>query len=118
MIDVVMCLIVFFLIVGQLASDRLARVDLPATTIGTEPDSTETLIVNVLPDGNTVRLVVDGRESTMEGLETHLRQYAASGAEVRLRADRTIPYGRLRPVIDACRDAGVRTLTLATEVDS
>ncbi len=118
MIDVVMCLIVFFLIVGQLASDRLARVDLPTTTVGVEPESSETLIINALSDGGAVRLVIDGRDTTMDGLVAYLRQHAASGAEIRLRADRSIPYGRLRPLIDACRDAGVRTLTLATEVGS
>ncbi len=118
MIDVVMCLIVFFLIVGQLASDRLARVDLPSTTVGVEPDGAQALIVNALGDGDEVRFVIDGRETTMDGLMSHLRQHAAARSEVRLRADRSIPYGRLRPFIDACRDAGIQNLTLATEVGS
>ena len=40
LIDVVMVLIVFYLIVGQLAADRRARVDLPASVIGVQEDAT------------------------------------------------------------------------------
>ncbi|MCA9300857.1 MAG: biopolymer transporter ExbD, partial [Phycisphaerales bacterium] len=35
--------------------------------------------------------------------------------EVQIRASRTLPFSRIRPVLALCRDAGVEGVTIATE---
>ncbi len=117
MIDVVMCLIVFFLIVGQLASDRYERVDLPASGIGFESESSDPLVVNVLERAGEIAIVVEREQIDLQTLESIARQHASASTQgaIRVRAGRTLAYGQVRPIIDACRRAGVRSIALATE---
>jgi biopolymer transport protein ExbD len=49
LIDVVMCLIIFFLIVGKLAGDQAALVRLPASTIGRGERDDRAVIVSISP---------------------------------------------------------------------
>lgn len=49
LIDVVMCLIIFFLIVGKLAHEQGARVNLPATGLGTTDNDRKAVIITVAP---------------------------------------------------------------------
>src|SRR5262245_29295771 len=46
LIDVVMCLIIFYLLVGKLATDRKVQIKLPESTVGAEAEP-EVLIVNI-----------------------------------------------------------------------
>lgn len=117
MIDVVMCLIVFFLIVGQLASDRYEQIDLPASGVGFESDSSDPLVINIVRRDGEVRVVIEREEIDLATLESIARQHAGASAEgaIRVRAGRTLAYGDVRPVIDACRRAGVRSIALASE---
>ena len=119
MIDVVMVLIVFFLLVGQLAADRNERVDLPAASLPTarsEQASSpvpRTIVVNALAaDGEGARkpkLIIDG-----EAVEpAQLASVFAGAGGVRVRADRTLPFGTVEPVLVAARNAGVREIEIA-----
>jgi|SRR5262245_55309600 len=118
LIDVVMVLIVFYLIVGKLASDRQARIDLPSTAIGVPDESTSGVIINVLADEAapaTASVVVDGRTVTMEQLALVLKGRVAGegpALSVQVRADRRLPFGAISPVIQACRDAGLTSVKL------
>lgn len=49
LIDVVMCLIIFFLIVGKLAHEQGARVNLPSTGLGTTDNDRKAVIITVAP---------------------------------------------------------------------
>lgn len=49
LIDVVMCLIIFFLIVGKLAHEQGARVNLPSTGLGTTDEDRRAIIITVAP---------------------------------------------------------------------
>ncbi|RMH12365.1 MAG: biopolymer transporter ExbD [Planctomycetota bacterium] len=113
MIDVVMVLIIFYLIVGRLVLERSGRVDLPATRVGeTMPDESDPVIVSVAADGS---VHVDGVLVDRATLVDLIALRAAEGRRVRVRGDREAAYGSIRPIIDACRDAGVRSIELATE---
>lgn len=111
MIDVVMCLIVFFLIVGKLAADRLAPVELPEGGAGQERLGADPIIVNVVPIEGGVEVIVDGLAIAPDRLAGALEP----GRPVELRASRRLAYGQVRPILDACRAAGVRQIALATE---
>jgi len=119
MIDVVMVLIVFFLLVGKLAAERYAPVDLPASRAGAPPDRGDALVINVVPAPGGTSLVIDGVELSVESVESVVRRTRAEHPQrpVRVRADRSLAYGAVRPVIEACRRAGVSSVALATEGD-
>jgi biopolymer transport protein ExbD len=111
MIDVIMVLIVFYLLVGHLVLERRGEVNLPVSTSGQAvPEHADPSIISVERDG-TIRL--DGRAIEVDALADALAQ--STHRRVRLRADRTLPFDTLRPVLAACRQAGIESIELATE---
>ena len=115
MIDVVMCLIVFYLIVGHLVMEREGLARLPESVQGEEQDDyIEPIILTIIDD---TRVTVDGVDTAIDRLESVLGGKMAQqpGVTVRMRAGREMEYELVEPVIDACRAAGVSSLELATE---
>jgi biopolymer transport protein ExbD len=141
LIDVVMCLIVFFLIVGKLASDA-ATVRLPSSAIGRTDRPGSAVVISVargdtpgssLPidwGGVKARVFIDGQVVGGENeLVAAIREKAAallgvaengdiSAAPVHVRADRDLPYSAVEPVLRAAAKAGVPGVRLATERSS
>ena len=115
MIDVVMCLIVFYLLVGQLASDQRSdqRSDLtlPRSAAGDETKITQAAFVNVRLEGDTLQLDVDGSPVPLSQLGRTVRAAPA----VHLRADASLPYERVSPVLAELRGAGVRSVRVVAE---
>lgn len=116
MIDVVMCLIIFFLIVGTLASDRAAALDLPLARSGRDPAG-DPLVINVLGVDDQVQIVIEGIEVGLVGAEAAARASVvrAPEAPIVVRAERTLSMASVRPVLEACRRAGASGVRLATE---
>lgn len=120
MIDVVMVLIVFYLIVGKLATDQRADLPLPQSATGEVEDVAGAIVVDVrrgLEPGAPARISLAGVELSAEALEAALRSEFEGGAQrpLRIRADRTLAYGAVRPTIEAARRAGASVVRLATE---
>lgn len=128
LIDVVMCLIIFFLIVGKLSADRSQQVKLPETRHGESAKAQDPMVVDVLHAaagapgaawlGGVGRVLVSGREvadATM--LENILRDRILDrpGTAIEVRADRDLPYAAVEPVLRAAGKAGARSVRLATE---
>ena len=113
MIDVVMCLIVFYLIVGKLAADQRSNLRLPVSATGLEDKAQDVLIINIKPE----RIVIDAAEVAAEEIEGIVRQRAAlkPGLVVELRGARELSYGSIAAVVRACKSAGVESVRLATE---
>lgn len=134
LIDVVMVLIIFFLIVGKMAHDRSAAVDLPATRTGVSETVAAPLVINVVmtaegelgagagagAGGGDSRgepvIVIDQQTIAIADLAGLIRTRAAVQPElvVQIRADRRLPYGRVAPVLSACRDAGLASVRLVS----
>ncbi len=120
MIDVVFLLIIFFLVSSHLARQEVQlEMDLPDAGTGepTGDDQTRRVVVNVLPDAEpTGRIMVAGRRMQPDEL-TRLIDYESRRAdrqlEVRIRSDRTVPYGAVEPILLACARAGVWRVTFA-----
>ncbi|MBI1190902.1 MAG: hypothetical protein GC200_09515 [Tepidisphaera sp.] len=114
LIDVVMVLIVFYLIVGKLASDRLARVELPGSHVGKGDEPAGALVVNVVRHGEAAEVVVDGVSMGEGQLRDALRaaQVRRPDQPVHLRADRALPFSKIEPVLQACREAGLKSVKL------
>lgn len=115
MIDVVMVLIVFYLLVGQLAIDRKASIHLPSSSIGIdETQEQDPIIVGITAAGS---ISINGNAidpsrfaGEIEGMHTR-----APGTPVRVRADRSAPFGVVRPIMHKLRDAGISRVELMTE---
>ncbi len=118
MIDVVMVLIIFFLIVGRLASEHGAKVNLPNSATGKVESDLAKVVVNValVKPGETA-IVIDGISLTLEQLEEYLtrRRVNQPDAQVLLRADKVLTYGDVDPVITLCRKVGFTSIRLVTE---
>ena len=119
MIDVVMCLIVFYLIVGKLAADQRSSMRLPVSATGLEDKAQDLLVVNIMPaePGNPPRIVIEALEVPLEHLESEIRQRAARKSDlvVELRGARELAFGSVAQVIRACKGAGVGSVRLAAE---
>lgn len=116
LIDVVMCLIIFYLMVGHLAAGRSSNVNLPTSTTGRPPDKTTPVVINVAVDDKTNETVLlIGTERVLESqLTTILKGMSeiAPESEVQIRADRSLNYGKIAPILTACRDAGLVSVKL------
>ncbi|MFG0245146.1 MAG: ExbD/TolR family protein [Phycisphaerales bacterium JB052] len=115
MIDVVMVLIVFYLLVGQLALDRRAAISLPASRTGVEETvQTDPIVIGVTRDGerslNGDAIELDRIEAQVSGMLAR-----SPSTPVRIRADRETPHRFVRPVLNVLRDMGVGRVELVTE---
>jgi biopolymer transport protein TolR len=115
MIDVVMVLIVFYLLVGQLAIDRKASIDLPTSIIGIdETQESDPIVVGITQSGsltiNGVDFDTDRFAGEIEGM--HAR---SPNTPIRIRAHRDAPFGHIRPVMHQLRDIGISGVELVTE---
>mgnify|MGYP001547155639 CR=1 FL=1 len=131
LIDVVMCLIIFFLLVGQLTKDETAgAVHVPvASTGGPIVDQQGGLIVNVMPrpgvtapsTKDDVQVLMRNRTYTIEemprALMTEQADAQAHGRklELALRADRALPYQCVAPVLVSCAQADIRSVNFAID---
>jgi biopolymer transport protein ExbD len=132
LIDVVMCLIIFFLIVGQFAADRGLRVNLPRAGSGRDESSPAVMVITVAPAAMAaaagqaptawaemgVSVQVDGRAvESPTALENAVRAQLLSVATTgfQVRADRDLSYGAVEPVLRAIGRGGAVAVRLATE---
>ena len=113
MVDVVFLLLIFFLAATTFAREEVELdLRLPHAKSGQAGNGDVQLVVNVLADG---RLLVDGREVTLEALRQKLQAAAARNSEqaVLVRGDQQARYGTGIQVLDACRVAKIRKVDFA-----
>lgn len=117
LIDVVMCLIIFYLMIGHLAAGRSSSVNLPNSTTGRPTDTQGPIVINVVaPEddaGEPILLIGEERimGSQLGKILKDLYELTPN-AEVQIRADRKLSYGKVAPVLTACRDAGLVSVKL------
>jgi len=119
MIDVVMCLIVFYLIVGKLAADQRTTIRLPTSSTGVDEKTQDTLIVNIMPTKSDApaRFVIDTLDISPENLEAAIRDRLTDKKDVvvELRGSRELTFSAIAFAMRACKEAGVESVRLATE---
>lgn len=116
LIDVVMCLIIFYLLVGKLAFDQRVKLALPESGAGITQIEATVAQVELPADERDGPVILNGERLTVASLTERLREKVARdpGVAVQLRADRDLPFARVAPVLEACREAGLTTVRLAT----
>jgi len=121
LIDVVFLLIIFFLVSSHLAKQETQQeLDLPTATTGSPQteSTTQRVTLNVLPDG---RLMIGAVEATPDEVAARLafeRRRVNNELEVRIRTDRSVPFGRVKPLLMACVEANVWNVSFAVVEDT
>lgn len=116
MIDVTFLLIIFFLLSSRLAQQETQlELDLPTAASGRQAvdDERPRLSVNVRPDGS---VMLGSTQTQPEEMVRRLqieRDRLGNDLEVRIRADRSVPYDAVEPILLACADAGIWNVTFA-----
>lgn len=118
MVDVMMCLLVFFMLATKLVERENSRIDLPQAAAAKDAEKQalgNRFVVNIqaarIP-GEVVYLV---RETpvTLEEIARRLLDEGRNDPDVNcvIRADRHLPYRHVEAVMAACARAKVRNLT-------
>lgn len=131
LIDVVMCMIIFFLIVGKLASERGMAVNLPTAVSGREESVSNVLILTIARAGEQVSsgglgalgiiVQVDGKSvEDLKSVEIAVHEHLKGNPEasVQVRADQDLSFGVVEPVLRAAGQGGAKGVRLATEKPS
>ena len=134
LIDIVMCLIIFFMLVAKIGVTRgdLKSVALPETILGQKlKDFSNTLTLNVLPtnlDEPQVSTLVNGQPRDIKVIDhvggqddqpllRVLKEFKKTHNEpkVIIRADKDLAYSQLEMVLLACADAEITDLEYETK---
>lgn len=123
LIDVVLCMVIFFLMVGQLAEGQRLVLDLPEARMGETESPRESFVINLVPategapigERDEPRVVVSGETIGFERIAPMLREKASRVPDiaVEIRAPGAAPYRWVERAMDACAEAGVRDVRLA-----
>ena len=113
LIDVMLVLLVIFIIAAPLMTSGL-KLDLPRADAAQPAQAPEALSVAIDPQG---RLYLDEQPVPDEQLAARLKAAARARpqTELQLRADRSVPYGRVAQVIDLAQQAGLTRIGFITE---
>lgn len=110
MIDVTFQLIIFFMLAGQLTRQEMqVDLDLPGASQGNKQNQTppRLVTVNVTRDGS---ILLSGEVVDVPEFRRRISveaQRSAGDLEVRIRADRSVPYRAVEPLLSGCAQAGV-----------
>ena len=116
MIDVTFLLIIFFLLSSRLAQQETQlELQLPTAASGRRAvdDERPRLSVNVQADGS---VMLGSTETPAEEMSRRLRierDRLGNDLEVRIRADRSVPYNAVQPILLACAEADIWNVTFA-----
>ena len=113
LIDVMLVLLVIFIITAPLMTSSL-RLDLPKAEGATPSEASAVVALGIDAQG---RLFVGDRAATPEELLAACQEAARRdpATEVQLRADRTVPYGRVAEVMGWVQQAGLSRIGFVTE---
>jgi len=113
LVDVMLVLLVIFLITAPLMGSAL-RLDLPATEATASSAPINSLSLSIDPQG---LIFIDDKPVALEALPAVLAMQASTDAsvEVQLRADQSVPYGRVAEVMGLLQKAGLSKVALAVQ---
>jgi len=113
LVDVMLVLLVIFIITAPLVGGAL-RLDLPTTEAASAPSPGHSLSLSLDPQG---LVFIDDKPVALEALPAVLAMQASNDAtvEVQLRADQSVPYGRVAEVMGLLQKAGLTKVALAVQ---
>ncbi|MBO9515516.1 MAG: biopolymer transporter ExbD [Variovorax sp.] len=113
LVDVMLVLLVIFIITAPLMASSI-KLDLPRTDAG-RPSETPKFVSLVVDASGQVFL--DDRPVTSDALAAGLAKAAAASrdTEVQLRADQSVPYGKVVELMGIANKAGLSRIGFVTE---
>lgn len=113
LIDVMLVLLVIFIITAPLMVSAV-KVDLPKAEGARNAETPKFVALAIDKSG---QIFVDDRAHTMDELAQRLQKAAAQnpGTEVQLRADTSVPYGRVVEVMGLAHKAGLNRIGFVAE---
>ncbi len=113
LIDVMLVLLVIFMITAPLMTTSL-KLDLPKTAGAKPTDAPQFVAVAVDPQGS---FFWGDEVVSAEVFKARVREAAARNpaTEVQLRADKTVPYGKVAQLIGLVQDCGLSRIGFVTE---
>jgi biopolymer transport protein ExbD len=118
LIDVLIVLLIFLMVTTTFKQQPALRLALPESSQAQKTGANEDapLIVSIDPKGD-LRLGVDALPVTDERLKTELLAAVAKNPQLRLAisADKDAPVGRLVKVMDAVREAHIKSVNMFTK---
>ena len=116
LIDVMLVLLVIFMITAPLMTSSL-KLDLPKTEGAKPTDASQFVSVAVSPQG---QLYWGDEAISAEQLKLRVRESALRhpGTEVQLRADQSVPYGRIAELIGLVQEGGLSRIGFVTETSA
>lgn len=115
LIDVVFLLIIFFMVVSKFSTLERTKMDLPkaddAVTLDL-PTEQNKVIINIEKTG---QILVDNQQFTSNELSLLLKNYTSG--KVIIRSDKACLWNQVRPVFEACRQAGIAAPDIAVKKD-
>jgi biopolymer transport protein TolR len=116
LVDVMLVLLVIFIITAPLMASSI-KLDLPRTEAGQPTDTPKFVSLAVNAEA---KVFLNDKEVTMEELSAGLQKAAADSrdTEVQLRADQTIPYGKIVELMGIANKAGLTRIGFVTEAPS
>jgi biopolymer transport protein TolR len=116
LVDVMLVLVVIFIITAPLLASSI-RLDLPRTDAA-KPNDMPAFVTVVLD--RTGAVFLDDRKLDAAALEQRLAEAARRNpeTEVQLRADQSVPYGRIVEVMGAAQKAGLNRIGFVAQPPS
>jgi biopolymer transport protein TolR len=113
LVDVMLVLLVIFIITAPLMASSI-RLDLPRTDAGKPTDTPKFVSLAVDASG---KVFLNDRPVTTDELASGLAKAAADSreTEVQLRADQTVPYGKVVELMGIANKAGLNRIGFITE---
>ncbi len=113
LVDVMLVLLVIFIITAPLMASSI-KLDLPRTDAGRAADTTKFVSVAVDAAG---QVFLNDQVVTLEELAARLAAAAAESrdTEVQLRADQTVPYGKIVELMAIANKAGLSRIGFVTQ---
>ena len=113
LIDVMLVLLVIFMITAPLMTSSL-KLDLPKAEGARPTDAAQFITVAVDPQG---KLYWGDEALDADALKRRVREAAQRnpGTEVQLRADKSVPYGRIAELIGLVHEGGLVRIGFVTE---
>ncbi len=112
LVDVMLVLLIIFMVTAPMMTRGIA-VNLPETTAKALPQKKKHVEVTI---SNKGEIFLDGISVDERGLSEKLQlmRKKGSASQVLLRADKTVPYGKVARVMAGIRQAGISNLGLVT----
>ncbi len=114
LVDVCLVLVIIFMVTAPMFMDPALKITLPKARTQ-EGEEKEKITITMSPDGRVAvnDKIIEGRSELVEEIKFHLAM--SYEKFVILRADKDVLCGRLTDVMAIAKEAGAKSLTIATE---